>query len=469
MKLSDANGLLIGVAAILLCACGTHATANMASPAGISTTAPAPAAATAKPPAFTTAIPGIEGSTEPDDITALSASGGDLWAAVNGHVVETVDGGAHWRELGTIAGTVTSLSFTSDSGGWAATPDGLLHTTDGGTTWQPSARTDAVRRVGFADPQHGWILTETRALARTTDGGASWADVRNPCTPGPGGEFAQTALPSFVDASNGWMLCPGQPGTGSQDKELYRTSDGGAAWVLVGSSWGGRNTPAPFALSGFGYANDLFFLDARHGWIALSRQDVLATDDGAHSWHPLSLPTTWGEPFVDGVIFTDAEHGFLFEDDFVAATTDSGAKWTQIYSLTAAESPAGTPPSPDAPFQFGGIDATWSSLLPGFHVLSAVQSDGAAWVVATPCGDEQRPPNAAAQAETDSKYVCDTAELLHTVDAGRSWKRLDLGGLDISQVWQAGDAIRVALNGVTFETTDGGNTFVRVHAPLASG
>jgi photosystem II stability/assembly factor-like uncharacterized protein len=406
----------------------------------------------------------------PDDITALSAVGTDVWSVVAGAVIESTDSGAHWRRLGTIAGGSRSLSFTSAAEGWAATAAGLLHTTDGGATWQPSARTDAVRRVGFADRAHGWVLTANGVLARTTDGGASWRDVHNPCTPGPGGEFAEIALPSFFGASDGWMLCPGEPGTGQQGKDLYRTRDGGSTWALIASSSDRSNATGHFQLSGFGYANDLMFVDARLGWIALSRANVLTTDDGAQSWHSLSLPAAWGEPFVYGIVFTDARHGFLVEGDVLAATEDGGATWTQVYTLAPEEPPASAaPPQPGANLRLGGISTTWSALLPGFHVLSAVTSDDLAWVVATPCRDEQLPPGDAAQAEIDSKYVCDAPELLHTDDAGRSWEHADLDGLDVSQVWQAGDAIRVALGGVTFETTDDGKTFVRVRAPLFSG
>ena len=69
-------------------------------------------------------------------------------------------------------------------------------------------------------------------LMKTTDSGRTWRRVGSPCRRGWGG-FAWAAAISFVSQSRGWVLCKGQPGTGSQSKALYLTTDGGSRWTQL--------------------------------------------------------------------------------------------------------------------------------------------------------------------------------------------------------------------------------------------
>lgn len=107
-----------------------------------------------------------------------------------------------------------------------------------------------------------------------------------PAAPAPGTGTAPAppcGYTSFPASGTGWALCTGQPGVGSQAKQLYRLDPGAAQWVLVADAPLGK-VPEPGALSQGGYASGLAFADGRHGWITHSRGGLLATSDGGRTW-----------------------------------------------------------------------------------------------------------------------------------------------------------------------------------------
>lgn len=160
----------------------------------------------------------------------------------NGAVLlRTGDGGATWT-LGQefdpdVAGGLNRLTFADPAHGWAAgqtranTP-ALLATSDGGDTWQSRALPAEVREVHdvvFVDGTHGWITAElgqvgaesVGGILATTDGGASWTTQwRAPQTP-------VSAL-WFADPAHGWVVS--NPATGGT---VLSTADGGATWTAT--------------------------------------------------------------------------------------------------------------------------------------------------------------------------------------------------------------------------------------------
>ncbi len=460
--------------AILAGSCGpTHRAGVIPAPTDASaragaSTGPGPAAT---PRPFTLVTPRIQGSTQPESITAVAAYGDDVWIAADNTILASSDRGARWRQLAHIAGGVLSLSFTSPNDGWAATPTGLLHSRDGGASWHVATGPhDAVRRVRFVDAAHGWLTTQHEVLARTLDGGASWTDVKNPCDTGPGNEFH--SLVSFINARDGWMLCPGQPSAGSQGKELFRTADGGVTWALFSSAgWGADSTPPALGLPGSGYASDLFFLDALHGWMSEERGGVVATGDGARSWHRLSFDAT-GDQQADGVAFTSVTRGFAFIGSgmaLVGATADGGATWTTVYTLPSILPNGVVTPSANAPFTLGGRTTTWARLLPGFDVRSDVVRSSDVWAVAAGCREEHLPAAKAAQVGRSTMRVCYPNVLLHSSDAGARWVQDNLPGVTPDGVVALDGHVRIYGGGTMYETDDGGATWVRIRPPLLPG
>lgn len=153
----------------------------------------------------------------------------------------------------------------------------LVGSDDGGRTWKPTEAT-ASASVSFAGAT-GWAPSAVdSSLWETRDGGDSWRKRPGPC-------FHDTPFPSFATPRVGRLLCAGQPGAGSQLKELFVTADGGRTWT--------RRGHVPSA----GYAGGLLFTTARDGWIWGSRTWPLRTHDGGRTWRAARLASVEDEVF----------------------------------------------------------------------------------------------------------------------------------------------------------------------------
>ncbi len=119
-------------------------------------------------------------------------------------------------------------------------------------------------------------------LAQTHDGGASWTYEPAPCP-------AFTEDPSL--AFNGRVLilvCAGQPGAGSQMKEVWASSDGGAGWVERAGE-----------LPGGGYLAGVTSVGPNFV-VGLSRGDIMASSDNGATWR-VAIATVEAFPAFDAV------------------------------------------------------------------------------------------------------------------------------------------------------------------------
>src|SRR5437588_12876576 len=123
------------------------------------------------------------------------------WALAGKAVLQTSDGGMHWKDL-----TPPGYPLTPDSvmdaltppQAWLAIPQSndaatrIFRTTDGGQSWQnttiPNGQTGTrVAQITFVNAQDAWILAnrggaitaEVASIFRTTDGGKTWVNVAN--------------------------------------------------------------------------------------------------------------------------------------------------------------------------------------------------------------------------------------------------------------------------------------------------
>jgi photosystem II stability/assembly factor-like uncharacterized protein len=308
------------------------------------------------------------------------------WAAGDGVIAATSDGGDSWTRQYAGPADIASLEFVDASHGWAVAPaEELLRTTDGGATWAEAGEPEGgsfLRSVDFADPERGFGLasdpTDPNAgpgtLVRTTDGGQTWTVVRTDlgrsiCVAGTtlyagagptvlrstdGGSTWTTVLdasssetPWFgadvrcPDPSTVWVLFTGDHAAGSQAYAGYRSSDGGDSWSpeVVGTlnqadpHLVGAETvdaiPGPFALVSSDVA---VFLgqcpacDPQHVTVVLTR-------DAGATWERRvilgSVPTA--------VSFADADHGWIAAEvappgrgTAILTTSDGGRTWTTL-------------------------------------------------------------------------------------------------------------------------------------------
>jgi photosystem II stability/assembly factor-like uncharacterized protein len=149
---------------------------------------------------------------------------------------------------------------------------------------------------------------------------------------------------AFADANHGWLAV---------GPRIYATDNGGATWALLAETdsaqqWEGQ----PGLLPEHGWASGLFFLDARHGWMANGHGGMIATEDGGATWNvdiqyegilpgENELAITLRDP-----LFISQQIGFVIVRDRFAPqpldalyrTDDGGKHWRQIYTAPVPES-----------------------------------------------------------------------------------------------------------------------------------
>ncbi len=146
-------------------------------------------------------------------------------------------------------------------------------------------------------------------------------------TTGTGGAKSSTTTGSTTDGSGG---SGGSGGAGDPYVTAVKSTD----WVKL--------TTGP-TVSGGAKQDDIFFLDALHGFVASGPKGaILQTDDGGATWK-----TVFTKPsaFFRALVFTDAQHGFagnlgaglapsISDPTLVYETSDGGANWAPVTTIS---------------------------------------------------------------------------------------------------------------------------------------
>jgi photosystem II stability/assembly factor-like uncharacterized protein len=112
------------------------------------------------------------------------------------------------------------------------------------------------------------------------------------------------------------MVCTSTPGAGQQEKQLFKTTDGGATWVrLIDINFEASRPQLTGGLTGSGYPSALSMTTDGHGLLAMGREFSWRTSDGGRHWHPLRSITS-----------PDAREGFAV--DQLSATTALMLVWS---------------------------------------------------------------------------------------------------------------------------------------------
>ena len=235
-------------------------------------------------------------------------------AGSRGVVLRTADGGTTWTEVPRlILPRLTGVRFFDPNRGIAFgesasfSPSGVFTTHDGGTTWQPLAADAAgdwlagdflepdvgavagpagqlatlgqhqlvhsplataslrsVRAMRLVAPTGGWAVGDGGLLLTTHDLGRSWQT--------PPTDLPQSAADNFdfyavaVQGTHVWAA--GTPGT-----RVIHSPDDGQTWESIPT---GQTVPL----------RALTFIDAQRGWAVGEFGNILATQDGGHTWQP---------------------------------------------------------------------------------------------------------------------------------------------------------------------------------------
>ncbi|HUG39667.1 MAG TPA: YCF48-related protein, partial [Longimicrobiales bacterium] len=191
----------------------------------------------------------------------------------------------------------------------------VFRTADGGASWDRLTLYDGQEHVptfvdiGFADANHGWLLSGGDLVLRTRDGGGSWEAVE-PLPRGSG----RTLLVLGPDA-----VMVGS--TSTNGRQINITTDGGRSWRNSTVSPGGRDHVA-----------DLAFVPPASFFavVASAMQNaggIYRSDDGGRSWAAVAE----GRQPLHTIAFSESgRNGVAAGVGAVYSTRDGGDSWQRV-------------------------------------------------------------------------------------------------------------------------------------------
>jgi photosystem II stability/assembly factor-like uncharacterized protein len=277
---------------------------------------------------------------DPGNASVLYYGTGELNYSLDSYygdgVYKTTNGGSSWSKIvgvATVGSYVSQIVVhpTSSSLVYLSGSAGVLKSTDGGTTWA-STSSGANANCVIADPTDSQILYTTLdgvlvsfgVVRKSTNGGASWSTLGGGLPTSDVGRVQLAMAPSDHNTLYA-SIANATSGTGLIG--LYRTTDGGASWILQASS--------PNYLSGQGFYNNAVCVKPTDAntVIAGGLDNYRSTTGGSG----LTKLTAW-DTFTAS-IFTHADTHFLMyngtvlycgSDGGVFKSTNDGTSWSDM-------------------------------------------------------------------------------------------------------------------------------------------
>lgn len=331
--------------------------------------------------------------------TLRMMDGNSGWAVAGKAVLQTSDGGMHWKDV-----TPSRASLTPDSVMDAFTPS----------------------QAWIAIPQANYAATR---IFRTTDRGQNWQSTTIPT----GQSGTRVAQITFVNAQDGWILANRGGVTTAEVVSIYRTTDGGKTWVNIANAFAASTDgPAPGHLPFGGAKSGIHFLNSSTGWItgtvlAPGIAWLFVTHDGGSTWHQQKLPLPQGVPSgqlsLRPPTFFSATEGILpvsFSNTVSGATVsaviysthDGGATWET------------TSPVPVAPSAVNFLDMQHGWVTDGTAIY-VTRDGGQSWTKTVPGGSFNHVTQLDFVSSAEGWAVNGQGKgaqfLLKTQDGGQTW------------------------------------------------
>jgi photosystem II stability/assembly factor-like uncharacterized protein len=261
-----------------------------------------------------------------------------IWALVaETRLFVSSDHGDSWQERSTPPGlTNIEIAFANDRDGFilnvgipatecqtqSAT---IWRTSDGAASWQKltsSGIADALCKSGLAaaDAAHAFFAASkpgtNPVIYRTADGGTSWTASGPLPTPPNIASQGPTSitLTGRPRAFGSIVLLDG--GGGQQTKDVFRSTDGGAAFAYAST------VPT--------FEGTVAYVTATR-WLQIAPpSSSMETTDGGASWHAFTTDYSQAAPVAPAVVFGDGMAGYATVRGAIQRTTDGGAHWTTI-------------------------------------------------------------------------------------------------------------------------------------------
>ncbi len=247
-------------------------------------------------------------------------------------IFKSTDGGTTWTKIATtsIGSYFSSLVINPQNSSiiYAAGSAGVYKTTNAGASWS-STNSNSYANSLVMDPTNPQTLYVTTGfynaniIRKTTDGGASWTTLTNGL---PASHAARTTL--AISASNPSIVYASIANDTSYALlGLYRTTDGGATWVLQNSSTN--------YLGGQGwYDNSITVNPTNSSLVVAGGLDVYTSTNGGASFTQRSLwSTTNASRFTHADIHYlgyDGTNLYCGSDGGVYLSTNDGSSWSDM-------------------------------------------------------------------------------------------------------------------------------------------
>lgn len=238
---------------------------------------------------------------------------------------------------------LVEIQFLNELDAWGITETQVVRTNDGGITWYnvtppDVAETGVTVDTFILDKDYAWVqkpdfnnFPNNGLLYHTSDGGLTWIVSSTP--------FSAGDL-SFLDVNNGWMLADLGIGAGSNAVAVFQTSDGGATWNQSYTN-DPNSKDAGDSLPLGGIKSDLVPLDMQTAWVSgviysPGTVYLFRTDDGGHSWSPITLELPAGAENFELGIDKDQMQFVSATDGFLAIRMSGDSTQTAVYTTNNA-------------------------------------------------------------------------------------------------------------------------------------
>lgn len=295
-----------------------------------------------------------------NDLTTTATA---VWAATNGGMFRSTDGGATWTPYNKgLENTAVYRVISSGGTLYAGTyfnSNGVFRSTDGGRTWLPANVLMANRRIRSLVALGSTVVASGETgVYRSTDGGVTFAASRSglpsgasPYAMATGGgtiyaglyptgfakstDAGATWIPGTPPASSGYasaLAASGNTVVAAVGGIVYRSLDGGATWapgaVVVPAD-------ASYFVYSLSFSGSTLFAGLQGYGTPQTHGMAMSTDLGA----------TWtrsqnGMPANVDVYDVQSSGGQLFAatGSGIYSSTDGGASWTSFYADLASTS-----------------------------------------------------------------------------------------------------------------------------------